>query len=286
MSGLRGQDSFINIGGWRTFVTEAGHGPPVLLLHGSSIAVDARLTWFRTFPALAACHRVIAYDQPGFGRSQIPADRRYRDRLERSMHAQALLEHFDLHDVTLIGHSEGGFIATRLALDNPERVKKLVIVTSGGTSPRLGAALDREWQEASAAVYDYRGRGVDEETFVASEGHLRFRKDAPFEALLRENFRAAVSSGNRDCFLNLSTSRSSYEDYAALQEKHILPFLARLHIPTLLIWAGSDATVPVARGLALARLIAGSELHVFPHAGHWVMHEAADGFNRLLTQWI
>lgn len=286
MADLGGQDSFIDIGGWRTFVTEAGHGPPVLLLHGASIAVDARLTWFRTFPALAARHRVIAYDQPGFGQSEVPSDRRYRDRLERSVHAQALIEQCDLRDVTVIGHSEGGFIATRLALDNPRRVKRLVIVTSGGTSPRLGGVLDREWQEASAAVYDYRGRSVDEETFVASEGHLRFRKDAPFEALLRENFRAAVSSGNRDCFLNLSASRSSYEDYAALQERHILPFLPRLRMPTLLIWAGSDATVPVARGLALARLIAGSELHVFPHAGHWVMHEEAEGFNRLLTQWL
>ena len=146
---------FITAGGWKTFCIEEGAGAPVLLLHGSSIAVDSWLTWFRSFGPLARSRRVIAYDQVGFGRSQVPADRVYLDRLRRTEHAQAVMDHLGLDDVTVVGHSEGGFIATRLAITNPGRVRKLVIVTSGGTAPRLGDERDRLWMAASERAYDY-----------------------------------------------------------------------------------------------------------------------------------
>lgn len=265
---------------------EAGQGPPVVLFHGSSIAVDSWLTWFRVFGPLAERRRVIAYDQPGFGRSEIPSDRRYLDRLARAEHAQDLFDKLELTNATLVGHSEGGFIATKLALDNPGHVAKLVIVASGGTAPRLGGDEDEAWQRASASTYDYLGRSIDEETFVRTEGHLRHSNDAPFESVLRSNFRAALKSGNLRCFLNLAAARAGFADYTSVQQEHILPRLATLSVPTLMIWAGSDPTVPVARGLALARLIPDAEMHVFPHAGHWVMHEAAAGFNRLLASWL
>ncbi|MDY0884386.1 alpha/beta hydrolase [Dongia soli] len=279
----------VAIGGLDTFLYEAGTGKPVLLLHGASIAVDAWLTWFRCFPPLAKSRRVISYDQPCFGRTAIPADGGYLDREKRADHAQAVLDYLNLSDVTLIGHSEGGFIATRLAIQNPGRVKKLIIVTSGGTSPRLNDARDAAWMAASAETYDYAGRSVDEDTYVRSEGHLRTKQDTAFETILRQNFRHASESGSTDCLLRQAASSSGnagYENYTAVQERLIFPFLPRLTCPTLLVWAGSDATVPVARGLALADLIPNSEMHIFPRAGHWVMHEEAVGFNRLLDSWI
>lgn len=276
----------VKIGGLETFLFEAGEGKPVMLFHGASIAVDSWLTWFRCFDVLTRDHRVIAYDQPCFGRSGIPADGKYMDRDKRAAHAQAVFDHLNLSGVTLIGHSEGGFIATRLAIQNPERVEKLVIVTSGGTSPRLNDQRDDAWKRASAETYDYLGRSVDEETYVRTEGHLRTREDLPFETILRHNYHQAQETGTAECLLREARSRSGYGDYTALQERLIFPFLSDLTIPSLLIWAGQDATVPVARGLALADLIPMSELHVFPRAGHWVMHEEADGFNRLLQGWL
>lgn len=278
--------TYLDVGGWSTFAMEAGDGAPVVLFHGSSIAVDAWLTWFRVFSLLASRHRVIAYDQPGFGRSGIPADRRYLDRLQRAEHAQALFDRLALTNATLVGHSEGGFIATRLAINNPDRVRKLVIVASGGTAPRLGDERDRAWKAASAEVYDYIGRSVSEDAFVRTEGHLRHREDSAFEALLRRNFKDAIRSGNLECFLRKARSQTDYQDYTALQERWILPFLADMRVPTLLVWGGADATVPVARGLALAERIPNSALHVFPRSGHWVMHEEAAAFNRLLDSWI
>lgn len=276
----------VKIGGLETFLFEAGEGRPVILFHGASIAVDSWLTWFRCFDLLAQSRHVIAYDQPCFGQSEIPADGKYLDRDKRAVHAQAVFDHLDLSGVTLVGHSEGGFIATRLAIQNPDRVEKLIIVTSGGTSPRLNDQRDDAWMAASATTYDYLGRSVDEDTYVRSEGHLRTREDASFEAILRHNFRQAQETGTAECMLREARDKSGYGNYTALQERLILPFLSDLKISSLLVWAGQDATVPVARGLALADLLPMSELHVFPRAGHWVMHEEASGFNRLLSGWL
>jgi pimeloyl-ACP methyl ester carboxylesterase len=142
---------------------------------------------------------------------------------------------------------------------------------------------------ASAETYDYAVRSIDEDTFVRTEGHLRTKQDAAFETILRQNFRHARDSGGTDCLLRHaagSLGNAGYENYTAVQERAIFPFLSDLTCPTLLVWAGSDATVPVARGLALADLIPNSEMHIFPRAGHWVMHEEAAGFNRLLDSWI
>ena len=280
------KQQILTIGGVQTFLFEAGEGKPVVLFHGASIGVDAWLTWFRCFDVLALDHRVIAYDQPCFGRSGIPDDGKYMDRERRAMHAQALFDQLDLSGVTLVGHSEGGFIATRLALDNRDRVERLVVVTSGGTSPRLNDERDMAWMTASAAAYDYQGRAIDEDAYVRSEGHLRYREDPPFEAILRHNYRLAQKAGTAKCLLDAAHSRSGYSDYTMLQERLLFPRLPSLNIPALLIWAGRDATVPVARGLALADLLPMSEIHIFPRAGHWVMHEETAPFNALLAAWL
>lgn len=268
------------IGGFATHLIEQGDGPPVLLLHGSSVAVDAWLTWFRLTPALAPRHRTIAYDQPGFGRSAMPP--RYLDRLERARHAAALVDALDLRDLTVVGHSEGGFMATWLALERPHRIARLVVVASGGTAPALGGAADAGWQAAAAEAYDYPRRCTDEETFVRSEGCLRGRADPGFETILRANYRRAEASGNRALFLARTPAT---EPYTALQEREIFPRLDTLRAPALLIWGGADATVPDARGRALAERMPRAELVVLPGAGHWVMHEAADAFNGRVAAW-
>ena len=70
-----------------------------------------------------------------------------------------------------------------------------------------------------------------------------------------------------------------------LQQEHIFPYLDALSIPALLVWAEDDATVPVARGLKLFECIPGAEFHLFRDAAHNVMHDQAEGFNRLLRSW-
>jgi pimeloyl-ACP methyl ester carboxylesterase len=276
---------FIDAGGYRTHYFDQGEGPVVLLMHGAAIAVDACLTWHLTMGHLSRSFRVLAFDQPGFGRTDMPKDGRYMNRLQRVDHAFAFLDRLGVDRAILVGHSEGGFMAARMAILRPELVAKLVIITSGGTAPRLGGGLDREWMAASESAYDYKGGADNEEIFIRSNATLRRHNDPGVEHLFRENYRRAVASGQIEMFRRRSSEETDIERYALMQEEHIHPYLHQLAMPVLILWAAEDPTVPVERALRLARLIPQADLHVFGGASHMVMFDRQDAFNRLLANW-
>ena len=276
---------YVDIDGIRTWYLDEGSGPPVVLLHGAALAVDAYITWFRTMEALGNSFRLIAPDQVGFGRTDMPPDGVYWNRHRRVDHALAFLEHLGVRNACLAGHSEGGYMATRIAIEAPHLASRLVIVTSGATAPYLGGDADREWMAAAAAAYNDPSRFDSEDDFVRTSARLSRAADPCYEAILRDNYRRAVETGQDRMFREMPAEDANYETYVKLQEEHIFPHLEALSIPTLLVWAEDDTTVPVARGLKLLERIPGAEFHLFRDAAHNVMHDQAEGFNRLLRSW-
>ena len=281
---VRPEGRHLDAGGVRTFVMERGEGEPMVLLHGSGPALDAHVTWCKVMPFLARRFRVVAPDLLGFGRTAMAADGRYRDRLERTAHAIALLDALGVSDATLVGHSEGGFVAARIAVERPDLARRLAIATSGGTAPALGGDADDAWREASAEAYDYAAATRDEESFLAASGMAR-GGDAAIEAMLRANYRLAEETGTLAQFRDLPAAERRLRDYTRLQEEHLFPHLDRIAAPVLLVWAADDATVPLARGEALMRMLPRADLHVFQRSGHMVMHDRAEDFARLVADW-
>ncbi|MBN35989.1 MAG: hypothetical protein CMM46_14680 [Rhodospirillaceae bacterium] len=284
MTSIEPAGRYLDVGDIRTFVIEEGDGPPLVLLHGSSAALDAHLTWYRTMPAFARHFRTIAPDLLGFGRTAMMPDGLYRNRLERTLHVIDLLDALGVKGATLVGHSEGGFVAAKIAIERPDLVGRMVIVTSGGTAPAMDDGQDAAWHKASAAAYDYKAQTRDEKTFIASRREMS-DLDSTLEAILRANFRLAEETGTIEQFRNLPISEQSMRDYTKLQEEHLFPYLDRIEAPALLIWAADDGTVPVARGEALMRMLPRADLHVFQHARHMVMHDRAHDFARLIIDW-
>jgi pimeloyl-ACP methyl ester carboxylesterase len=279
------QGRFIDVAGYRTYYIDQGQGPVILLMHGASVAVDAWLTWHSTIAQLSRSFRVLAFDQPAFGRTDMPKDGRYLNRLQRTDHALAFLDALDVERAILIGHSEGGFMAARMAIVRPGLADKLVIVTSGGTAPRLGGDLDRDWMAASKAAYNYKGGADSEDGFIGTNAVLRRVADPAIEAMFRENYRRAQASGQIEMFRRRSAEESDIQRYTLLQEEHIHPYLSQLTMPALILWAADDPTVPVERGLRLARLFPKADFHVFSGAAHMVMFDRPEAFNRLLAGW-
>src|SRR4051794_20689017 len=110
----------VDVGGVQTYVVDAGDGPPMLLIHGYGDTADG---WRRVVPRLMESHRVIALDVPPFGRSTRVAD----DKLLSfySDFFPAFLDAMELERTTVVGHSLGGAVALRLAVDSPGRVERL-----------------------------------------------------------------------------------------------------------------------------------------------------------------
>lgn len=117
----------VTVGGLRLRVADSGAGArSVILLHG---ALGSLEDWETVTPLLQARYRVIAIDRPGHGYSAEPRainDVAYNARVVRD-----LVTVLDLRDVVVVGHSYGGSIALRLALDNPPELRGVVLIAPG-----------------------------------------------------------------------------------------------------------------------------------------------------------
>ena len=106
--------------------TEAGEGPPVLLLHGLN---DSHRTWREIWPRLSG-RRILMLDLPGHGMSSRP-DAPYTLDWNATQVAR-WIEQLDLRDLDVAGHSYGGGVAQWLLLKCRSRIRRLALLSSGG----------------------------------------------------------------------------------------------------------------------------------------------------------
>lgn len=135
------------------FYTEHGDGPAVLLVHGWGCDGN---DWSWLASDLSADHRVICVDLRGHGRSSAGVDR-YGPRVLAEDLA-AVLEHVCVDRAVVVGHSMGGYVATVLGIEFPERVSALVLIDPGygkvdATAEAMQAGLDRDPLAGALAIY-------------------------------------------------------------------------------------------------------------------------------------
>ena len=271
----------ISVDGIETYYVEQGEGPTIVFMHGGSPGMDAWACWMRQFAGLARNYRVIAFDQIGYGRSGGPL----LPRVERTDHAVGFLKKLGIRDACLVGHSEGGFLITRAAILAPETAGRLVLVAPGSSAPMLGGNADQEWLTTADHAYDYRAHSDNEDDFVEVNHRIFFTPAADFDAVLRENYHRSVASEQLATVNGGASNSWNEEAYNRIQEKYIHPFIDKLPVPILLLWAAEDGTVPVARGIKMLEMIPHAEMHIFNRARHMVMFDQSEGFNGLINGW-
>jgi haloacetate dehalogenase len=109
-------------------VRHGGEGPPLLLLHGHP---QTHVMWHRIAPRLARDFTVIAPDLRGYGgSSKPPTTEDHEPYSKRAMVRDqvALMQHFGFDEFVVAGHDRGGRCAYRMALDHPERVRKVAVL--------------------------------------------------------------------------------------------------------------------------------------------------------------
>jgi haloalkane dehalogenase len=156
---------------------DEGHGAPVLLLHGEP---TSSFLWRNIVPQLPG--RKIAPDLFGFGRSDKPEDvgwysyDRHVDSIAR------LVEELDLRGLTLVVHDWGGPIGLRVAVEDPGRIERLVILNTGiggGRPPSETWLRFREVVRQLGGALDI-GRLVEAGTAQGLSDEVREAYDAPF----------------------------------------------------------------------------------------------------------
>lgn len=247
----------------KLYVALKGRGDPVLLLHGIGSSADA----FRyQHKELTNAYRLIAWDAPGYARSDDPLTPLTMD--DYADAAKEVLDTLGVGRAHITGVSWGGVVATRLALRHPHRVKSLVLI--GSTPGR---------RESLAAASDLRCRAerIAEEGIVAY-ARARVKRvlspDAP-TTLLKEVEEIMVAS------VRLPGYQYAAEALAATDHRGDL---SRIEAPTLVLVGEHDIITGLRESRALAGGIPGARLAVIPGAGHLANQEGSELVNAELRR--
>jgi 3-oxoadipate enol-lactonase len=229
----------------------SGVGPPVLLIAGQGMTLDA---WWRTAATLADSFRVLTFDNRDVGRSsRLPWPYGLPQMVDDAV---AVLDAAGAVRAHVYGISLGGMIAQELALRHPHRVGALVLgaTTPGGPESVLArpepltffvraGAMAPEEAEWAAVPYNYsvrtRRRHGDR---IAADIARRIQHQTDSLAYLHQ---VAAAAGHS------ATSR-----------------LGRLQAHTLIVHGQEDLIVPPENAHHLARVIPDAELKIWPNAGH------------------
>ena len=248
----------VRVNGLDTFYSVQGEGTPVLLLHGWGVSSQSLAG---VQEALAATHRAVAMDLPGFGWSQRPAA--VWGHAEYAHHALGVLDALGIAQATVLGHSFGGRVAIRMAVEHATRVSRLVLVASAGIRP-----------PRSARYYIRVGvvKGMRALFGLPVWGRLGTRLIARLtERVGSRDYRAAGA-------MRPILVRVVNEDLA--------PMLPAIQAPTLILWGDRDQEVPRAAMDRMARSIPAARMVVFPGAGHFPFQDAPAAFHEALRTFL
>jgi pimeloyl-ACP methyl ester carboxylesterase len=237
----------------------AGEGPPVVLAHGYGVSL---LEWNLVQAALVASgHRVVVFDQRGHGGSTFGSDGIGSGPMAGDY--LAVLEHFDVGDGVLVGHSMGGFVALRALLDHPgaaRRLRGLVLCATWAGRIHDGAPHNR-------LQIPLLETGVLQQLARTRTGGTLF---------------GAVQCGKRpspamiDVFLDVFLR----QDHArlvpivrAFAREDRYPRLAEITVPTVVMVGSADRSTPPSHARRLAAGIPGARLVTVPDAGHMLNWE-------------
>ncbi|MER9645212.1 alpha/beta hydrolase [Mesorhizobium sp. M0239] len=273
------------VGGVSTTYYESGNGDPIVFLHGAGLGADGKNSFVRQLNELSDQFKVIAVDQLQCGGTDYPADRKFVNRLGRVDHVIGFIEALGLKQITLVGHSEGSFVAARVAILRPDLVSGLVLLTASSVSPAFGDDRDETWWQAYTETYDNSGPMPSEEDYIAAWRKNTRAYGRDVEDAKREAYRRAAARGQYEMLQNLPEEETNLRLYVVLQQTHIFPHLDRLPAKTLIIWSKNDATVPPDRGAKLAKLIKNSDFHLLANAGHEVQIDQSETVNSLIRHW-
>ena len=251
---------YLDVAGVRLHLRDTGPraAPAVIMLHGFGSSLQ---TWDHWAAGLAAHHRVIAYDLPGFGLTGTDPTGDYSD--DRSVAVLlALMDKLGIQRASLIGNSLGGKIAWNFALQHQDRVEKLVLVSPDG----------------------FASTGFDYEKTPSTPFILKILPYVLPKFLLRLNINPAygdpatlsdsVMTRYYDMMLAPGVRAATLARISQVLLHDPANLLPGIKVPVLLVWGEKDAMIPFSNSADYMRLLPHATLAPFPGLGHVPQEEA------------
>jgi pimeloyl-ACP methyl ester carboxylesterase len=266
------EDRWINL-------VDIGEGPIILMIHGLS---GCWQNWLENIPFFARDHRVVAIDLPGFGESEMPAEKisisNYADTVD------ALLDVLEIDQpVRLVGNSMGGFIGAELAIRYPARIERLVLAAAAGLSVETIRTERQEGLRHRAENVAFFNIG-----WLASRSPTITRRKRLREAVL---LLVAAHPAKLPPELTFELVKGSGKDgfndaLEALCNYPIRKRLGEIECPTFIVWGDKDRLVPTKDASVFEELIDDSRKVIYKDTGHLTMLERPARFNRDVHEFL
>jgi 3-oxoadipate enol-lactonase len=235
------------------------HGPEgaAVLVLSNSLGTTQDL-WSRQLPELAERFRVLTYDHPGHGASELPQPPWTVEAISESL--LGLLDELGLDRVSICGVSLGGMVGMALAVEAPERVERLVLAcTSAYPGPR------QRWVERARVV---RADGMDAiaDTVVGRWFTQELTHEDPETVA---HFRAMLASTPPEGYARCCEAIGTWDARR---------LISAIKAPVLVVAGAEDPATPVEHAELIASGIPGARLHVLERAAHLANVERAEAF--------
>jgi pimeloyl-ACP methyl ester carboxylesterase len=270
----------IELHGRRVIYRVAGSGPPIVLIHGM---LNSSSHWRAVALDLASEYTVIAPDLIGHGDSAAP-----RGDYSLGAHAASirdLLAAIGIDRATIVGHSLGGGVAMQFFYQFPQRVERLVLISSGGLGREVKPALRSAALPGVSALLSLtiRPRLLG----ALAQGGARLRERGVRSGVYLQAAARALgplqNADARQAFLH--TLRAVIDVHgqrvSATDRLYLLESL-----PTMIVWGDRDNTIPLAHGRSAHEAIPHSRFRTLAEAAHFPHLDDPQGLSQLLREFM
>ena len=257
--------------GHKIHYLDQGKGPVVVWLHGSGSGASGHSNFKGNYPYLVEHgYRNIVIDHLGYGYSDKPDNIEYPIELFVECIKQTL-DHVGVSKYTLVGNSLGGAVALRFAVDHPAHVEKLVLMAPGGI-------------ENQPDYFLMPGMAKMKELFMSPEPVTEARMKAFFQSTFVVNATCVDDALAHERFELMKLQNPQV--IKTMKVPNMADRLGEIKCPSLGFWGMNEQIMPETGILKLAKGMPHMRMILVPQAGHWVMIEHRDLFNRMTLDFL
>lgn len=260
---------YVDAGGVKIHLHEAGAGPLLLLIHGGAPGAYGWGNFGQNMAAFARHFRTVIVDLPGYGGSELPAGDS-TDPGRYGFYARvfaALIRELGEERAHVLGLATGGAAALALALDHADVVERLILVSSAGSLP-LFTPNPSEGQKIVRSYY--RGTGPSREKMVKYLEMMLFDQTLVTDELVEERYQASLVR--------------KVDDIGSPEQ--LWTRMHEIQASTLVIWGRDNRVQGYDNALFMLQRIPDVEVHLFGRTGLWVPYERAARFEALVTDFL
>lgn len=259
----------MHLNGIDLHVEQTGEGVPLVMLHGLTANIE---TMRAEINRLSRSRRVIAIDSRGHGRSDKPSIYTLTDHVDDVL---GVMNALGLTQVDLMGSSMGSYIAQGVAIREPGRVNKLVLVT-----PKAHGATSSVARLLAQHAAELQGKSEAEVQAFLFGLAFAPTTSAQVRASMMASMQQQAAAGL------MLTPEQNLAANRALEGFDFRPDLARVTAKTLVISGRHDALNPPEEGELIAGLIPGARFEVLEHSGHVPNLEEPERFFELIESFL